>query len=464
MPKSPATVDVLIELAIKRERRANFGEAIALLNAAIELDPGRTDAWLHLAELQQLAGRTEASIACFARALATNPDSLDALVNLGARYLDIDQVEDAIGMFERAADLQPGDSQIHYNLGLALNMAGRNEVALKALSRSCDINQDNASARFTRSLILLEEERFAEAWKEYAWRWRLDQSPKLPTGLPEWRGESFDGKTLLVLPEGGFGDTIWASRFLPQAKERGGTIVLKTRPETRRLMAKLEGVDFYVDDDLDFADFDLLCPALSLPGCLAFDGLDAPPPSRLYAAEGLDDKIKLLLGRAGSRLKVGIVWSGSEGFVGNHRRSAPFSRFLALAQNPDIQFYSLQKSPKQAVLREQGLGGLIVDADTSDFAETAALIEALDLVVMTDSSIAHVAGSLGKPVWNILDFAPYWIYRRQGERTPWYLSMRLFRQKRPGDWAAVFEEVAAALANAVQAHRSGRWSDARFAI
>lgn len=464
MPKAPATVDVLIELAIKRERRANFGEAIALLNAAIELDPGRIEAWLHMAELQQLAGRTEASIACFARVLAAKPDSLDALVNLGARYLDIDQVEDAIGMFERAAALQPDNSQNHYNLGLALNMAGRNEAALEALTQSCRLDPDNAAAHFTRTLILLEEDRFAEAWKEYDWRWRLDQSPELPSAIPEWRGEPFDGRTLLVLPEGGFGDTIWASRFLPRAKERGGTIVLKTRPETRRLLARLEGVDFYVDDDLDLADFDLLCPALSLPGCLAFGGSDVPPPSRLYAAEGLDDKIGPLLRRADNRLKVGIVWSGSEGFVGNHRRSAPFARFLALAQNPDIQFYSLQKGPQQAVLREQGLGGLIVDADTGDFAETATLIGALDLVVMTDSSIAHVAGSLGKPVWNILDTAPYWIYRRQGERTPWYPSMRLFRQIRPGDWAAVFEEVAAALADAVQAHQSGRWSDAQFAI
>ena len=464
MPKAPATVDVLIELAIKRERRANFGEAIALLNAAIELEPNHTDAWLHLAELQQLAGRTEASIASFSRALAANPHSLDALVNLGARYLDADQVEDAIGMFERAAGLQPDDSQIQYNLGLALNLAGQNEAALKALSRSCDINQDNASARFTRSLILLEEERFAEAWKEYDWRWRLDQSPNLPTALPQWRGEPFGGKTLLVLPEGGFGDTIWASRFLPQAKERGGTIILKTRPETRRLLAKLEGVDGYVDDDFDFADFDLLCPALSLPGCLAFDGSDVPPPSRLYAAERLDHKIGPLMHRAGDRLKVGIVWSGSESFTGNRQRSAPFSRFLALAQNPQIQLYSLQKGPPQAEIREQGLGGLIVDADTSDFAETAALIEALDLVVMTDSSIAHVAGSLGKPVWNILDTTPYWIYRRQGERTPWYPSMRLFRQKQAGDWDRVFQDAAVALTEAVHAYRSGRWPGAQIAV
>jgi len=460
---SSKTVKELVRLALHRERRGRFDEAIALLNAVLELEQENAVAWRHLGALQNLLGRSEASIACFRRSLAAEANSVDTLVNLGARYFESDRADDAIDIFGKAAALQPTNPNSQYNLGLALRAAGRTEDALKALTQACRLDPSNADAHFTRALLFLQLDQFEEGWQEYQWRWSLEAAGQLPTKPPEWQGENFEGKTLVILPEQGHGDTIWASRFLPDVKRRGGSVILQTRHETNLLLARLSGVDGYIDEGTDLADFELFCPIMSVPGLLGITDANTPP-AHLYASEEGRADLQPLIERAGDRLKVGIVWSGSATNIRNHKRSAPLDYFVALAQNPDVQFYSLQKGRCEVELRQQGLGALIIEPTNDNFAEAAALIEALDLIVMTDSAIAHVAGSLGRPIWNLLEFQPYWIYWTQHERTPWYPSMRLFRQQCSGDWLDVFARVDKALKDAVRICGEGHWPERQFEV
>jgi len=278
--------------------------------------------------------------------------------------------------------------------------------------------------------------------------------------FPQWQGEPFEGRTLLVHPEQGFGDAIIACRFLPQVKARGGTVVLECKPELRRLLSELEGVDRIVPPGKPPEGVDLHCPVMSLAGLFDTTMDTLPPTPNLHIPEEARNRFRPVFARHADRFKVGIIWSGSVTFKGNRDRATGLDRFLPLAEVPGVQLYSLQKGPPEVELRESGLAGtLVIDIGgrVGDFADTAAAVEQLDVVVMTDSATAHLAGSLGRPVWNLLNFVPYWMYGLEGENTPWYPSMRLFRQRWSGDWDGVFDRARAALADAVAAKREGRW-------
>ena len=214
----------------------------------------------------------------------------------------------------------------------------------------------------------------------------------------------------------------------------------------RRLLSALAGVDALVPLDAGEDGFDLYCPLLSLPVHLAVSDAARHPPARLNARRGEAQRWSALLSRAGGRLRVGILWSGSESYANNRHRAAQLTDFLPLLELPSVQLFSLQKGPQQAALREAGLGSLIIETDDCDFSETAALVERLDLVVLTDTALAHLAASLGKPVWLLLDTAPFWLYGKAGEHCPWYPSMRLFRQADAGDWRDVLRRVCDELA------------------
>jgi len=446
----------LVELAIRRERRGRFSEAIALLNSALEIEPRNAVAWRHLGALQKMAGRTEAAIACFRRSLAIEPDSANTLLNLGALYLVNHRAADAIEAYEEAAAVEPEDSNSHYNLGLALHEAGRTDDALSAFAKACHLDPKHANGHFMQALLLLLQGRFDEGWRKYQWRWSLEAAGRRPTDLAEWQGENFEGKSLVVVPEQGHGDTIWTSRFLPEVKQRGGSVILQTRPETRVLLSKLPGVDIFIDIGDDLTDYDLLCCMMSLPGCLGITVANTRP-AQLHASREGKERARTYVDRWGGRFNVGIVWSGSLTNSRNRTRSAPLEYFVKLAQNPDVQLFSLLKGPLEYELQETDLSALIIETPNNDFSEAAALIEVLDLVIMTDSAIAHVAGSLGKPIWNLIEYRPYWLYGIEGETTPWYPSMRLFRQRSSGEWTEVFARVTRALAEAVELHRDGYW-------
>jgi hypothetical protein len=437
----PDSAKSLCDMAYRAFGRADFATARALADACLELDPGFADGWRLLAEAHTRMGQPSAAIGCLRRLLQGAPDDPDALAALGRTYLDLGRAEEARDVAERACAAAPGDPAPACLLALALSRCGDRPKAQEAFEHVLALDPDHAIAPFELAMLHLSNRAFGLGWPLYERRHVLDPAFLPLDGIPRWTGPSPEGRKLLVTPEGGYGDMIWAARFLPAVQALGAEVHLQVAPALAALFSDLEGVDAFAASAADPEAFDLWCPMLSLPGKLGVTDPARHPPARLHARPMPDDRLTRLLDRGRGRLRVGIIWSGSEDYGNNRHRAARLTAFLPLAELPSVQLYSLQKGPPRAQLAESGVGNLLIETDDCDFAETAATVRALDLVIMTDSAVAHLAGSLGTPVWVLLDANPYWYHGISGEEADWYPSMRYFRQDRPGDWAGVMDRV-----------------------
>ena len=293
------------------------------------------------------------------------------------------------------------------------------------------------------AFVQLAKGDYQAGFETFNWRWKGDEltPPEFP--FPKWTGEDLEDKTILVLPEQGFGDTILMARFLNSLKRRGCTIKMVIKQPLRRLFAKVEE---YIDvietqDELEGCDF--WVPMMDLPLYLGVTIESLPAPAPMYIPEDSVERAQNILAPFKDRFKIGVMWSGSVTYRANHKRSFSHERFLELADIPNIQMFSLYKGPLLDNFKNDGTSSLIIDAagNDRDFADSAALMQELDLVVSMDSAIVHVAGSMGLEVWNLLHSEPYWLYEPFPDHTPWYPSMRLVLQKRSGDWDAVFKEL-----------------------
>lgn len=450
--KAPAIHELL--------RRGHVEEAISGYQCLVERDCATSAGiWNNYGIALRQQTKYLAAVACYRRAIEFEPNDPVYHGNLGNVLKDLGRFPEALAAHEVAVGLRPTDAGSHHNYGVALRETALMEEALAEFETACRLDPENPIFEFDRALALLYLGRFSGGWSAFEWRWKVGEITKPDLKVREWKGEDFQGKTLLVYPEQGYGDSILASRFLPLVKRRGGAVCLMCKPPLQRLFKDLEGVDRLVTDTRADIRFDLQCAMLSLPGIFKTTFENVPSPARLHIPEESRNKARSLVSPTDDRFKVGIVWSGSVTFKNNASRTTTLDRFLQLAGIPGIRFYSLQKGPLESELRETGANAVIPDIGgrVEDFADTAAVIERLDLVIMTDSAVAHLTGSLGRPVWNLLSFVPYWLYLLEGEQTPWYPSMKLVRQPRFGDWDSVFARVETELVAAIQAKRSCKW-------
>ena len=443
---TPAAQPRPFEAILAAIEAKRYPEAVALAEAAVRETPERSDAWNALGVALRVSGDPRAAMGCHRRALDLTPGSAAALVNLGNAALELDRVDEA-GALLRAVAAQRPTAKYQSDLGHVLNDAGLYRDALAAFDAALALEPGNARARCERGQILLRLGRHSEGWSDFASRWGLAElgpMPKYPT--PLWDGRPVEG-TVILWPEQGFGDAMLSVRFLPALRGRVGRFVLGAKPELLRLFSGLPGADAVVRLGTQQPKHAAHAPLMNLPGMVMRSPADLPPPARLNVPPEARARMAPLIARAGKRLKVGIVWSGSVTFKANAQRATALDRFLSFAEVPGVQLFSLQKGPRASELAASGARNFIVDlgSQCEDFADTAAAVEALDLVIMTDSSVAHLAGSLGKPVWNLLPFAAYWLYGQDATTTPWYPSMRLFRQPAPGAWDPVFAAARRAL-------------------
>jgi Glycosyltransferase family 9 (heptosyltransferase) len=271
----------------------------------------------------------------------------------------------------------------------------------------------------------------------------------LETGaLPErnapgviWRGEGYAGRTLLIVSEQGYGDTIWASRYLARVKALGGTLIVEARKDMVPLIQSMGVADRVIAKGSPFPAADLHINICSLPGLFVKTAADISGTPYIKAPADRQAKARAAIGDAGGKLKVGIVWSGSTTFKGNHDRAVPLRMFLDAFAMPGVQLYSLQKGPPAAELKAAKHAPVIDLAPAlDDFADAAAVVAELDLVIMTDSAVAHLTGALGKPVWVLLNYAPYWMWGEGKNGTKWYGSMSFSQQKNWGDWRGTFDD------------------------
>ena len=435
----------------------------------LQADPDNASAWVGLGTILQRTGRDNTALACVNRALEISPDKPSFLSQRGYCLAALDRMDEALEAHAAALRLEPGSFMIRANYALALSVFDRHEEALALFESLCAMQPENSDMQLYRAVAYLHLARFKEGWEAFECRWKYGKMKERKYAAPRWRGEDLAGKTILVYKEQGFGDTILCARYIPLVKARGGRVILECQGGLHRLFRSIPGIDKMVDrqqlkmverQQLD-ESFDCHIPVMSLPGIFGTNLNSIPPLPDLNIPAAPPPEAARLLNLGKNRFKVGIVWSGSQKHATNRKRSAHLRRFLPLAEIPGVQLYSLQKGPPEKDLLRCGGRGLILELGphVNDFADTAAVLRNLDLVIMTDSSVAHLAGSIGCPIWNLLHYHPYWLYLSKREDCPWYPSMRLIRQPKPGDWDSVFAKTAAELKKAVELKKAGQWAN-----
>ncbi len=434
-------------------------DALASFDRAIALMPDFAQAWNNRACVLRDLGRPADALASCDHALALQPAYPDAWSNRGNAFSDLNQPEEAERSYRRALELAPAFADAWNNLGLAQIDLNQHAQALSSYERALAANPAAAETHWNESLCLLQMGRLEAGWQKYEWRWersRIKASRRV-FAQPLWLGDfSIGGKTILLHAEQGLGDTLQFCRYAALVSKLGAKVVLEVQPELKRLMSKPDGVDQLIEAGEALPPFDCHCPLLSLPLAFKTD-LDSIPSATPYlyahaeAARQWRDRIHA---QADTHLKVGLVWAGgnrphvAELRKNDARRSIAFERLAPILDVPNVQFFSLQKGPAAQQLKSGEWGGRIVDytEELDDFADTAALVANLDLVISVDTSTAHLAGALDRPVWILNRFDTCWRWMLERTDTPWYPGARLFRQPALGDWDSVMQAARDALA------------------
>jgi tetratricopeptide (TPR) repeat protein len=439
----PAFPEALNNLGNALRARGQAADATAAYRQAIALHPRYAEAHFNVGTVLFDAGDITAAIDSFERALDLRPVYREALLYLATALDRAGRFEDMIETYRRAIAIRPDDAEALMFLGKALREAGRIDEAIPPLRRAIELHPDNADAHLNLAYALLADGQWPEGWREYEWRQRLvaDQ-PR--SDSPLWRGEELAGRRILIHAEQGFGDVIQFSRYLPLVAARGGRVVFECYPELQRLVSQLPGIERLVVEPEQTVAVDLQIPLLSLP--MVF-GTTPDTVSRdvpyLRADSELTSAWQARFARDDQRLKVGIVWAGSRTHRMDRERSIPPRELAVLADVRDVSWVSLQKRDASASGTERLPLELTDWTDQlHDFADTAALLANLDLLVTVDSAPAHLAGAMGKPVWVLLSTASDFRWMLGREDSPWYPSMRLLRQSRRGDWAELLARVA----------------------
>lgn len=425
-----------------------FVEAEAILRDAITADP--TNVSLRNARGVMFAGmkRHLDAVWCYRDALAYDGTAIGVWTNLGNSLTQLNYITSAIACHRRAIELSDGcDALLFHNLGTSLAEAGQHGEAVIAFSQSIKLKPDYHTAKWDRALSYLYLGNFAQGWLDYETRKVTGQLPVRALPGTEWKGQPYPGKRLVLVTEQGFGDMLWVARYFARVKALGGELIVECRPELIPLIEEMRIADQLVPRGNPLPAAELHCYICSLPGLFTRDFESIPNMAYLSAPKDRAGKFTPLLSTVERRLKVGIVWSGSVTFGKNHRRAQRLLGFFQACALPGVQLYNLQKGPPLAELTSLPRGGPIIDLDPhiKDFADTAAVVAHLDLVIMTDSSVAHLAGAMGKPVWVLLGHNAHWLWLLDRTDNPWYPSMRLFRPRAEGDWDYVFDLASAEL-------------------
>ena len=493
---SPAEAAELLRLALKSDDAparvhaaladacADLGDratAIDEYRLALLHEPGdaMAGAGTSLGVLLQQEGRTQEAFAAYREAIRRDPESALALTNLGAILVEVGQLEEALQPLQEAVVLDPQDASARSNLGAALQRLGRTDEAVACLEAAIELDSNHAAAwgnlgnvfqdqlgledallahgralalepenpdlHWNYAMTLLLSGDTEAGFEEYEWRLKLPKIAPRALTSPVWQGEDLVGSTIILVAEQGLGDAIQFARFAPVFASNGARVSICCPDSLKALFSTLNGIERVVGVDEPIPDHDFHLPLMSTPYRLHIsqatipsdtpylkvpDGV-TPPPSR------------------GTNRRIGLCWSGNPEHPSDRQRSCGLAVLRSLFDKSDNEWVSLQFGPGADAVAEQGLTDVIADWSQylRGFGDTAAAVDALDLIISIDSSTAHLAGALGCPVWLMLKHAPDWRWGTAGDTTPWYPTMRLFRQPRPGDWQGVVNRVEQALAD-----------------
>jgi len=436
----------IIDEVVRLYKNNQYSDAASMAACALQERPGDARLWNARGVCLRSLRQPAAAIECYQRALETDPHDAGVWSNLGNALKDVKQVVSAITCHRRAVELAPHSPDFWHNLGIALLADNRPREAVDAFDEALRWRPDDPKIRWDRSHALLRLGDYRRGWRDYEARLLTGALPKRELRSMAWTGQRYTGKRLVILSEQGFGDTIWAARYFAQAKRLGGELVVECRPELVSLIRQIGAVDRVVPRGQPLPEAEYHCYVCSLPGLFTPE-VAAIPPAPYLAPPGGDRPGNAVVASARGKLRVGIVWSGSTTFEGNVDRAVPLQRFVQAFALPGVQLFSLQKGEPRTELQSLSGRSCVIDLAPymSDFADTAALVRELDLVIMTDSAVAHLCGALGTPVWILLNHVPYWLWLLGREDSPWYPSARLFRARTWGDWDGVFDAASAEL-------------------
>ena len=457
-PEKPAaqlTLKQAFEQAVAMHRDGELEKAAVLYRLCLQNNPMSSTAWTNYGALLRRQSKYAEACAAHRKALEIKPDLVNARSNLANALCDLGEADEAVEIRRKLIEEFPEEVLRVRDLAIALRGNWGNQEAVDVIDALEAEGRMDENCQLQRSLAHLMLGNYVEGFRDFEARYSGDEV-SLPEDAPwpRWMGEPIDGKSLLILPEQGFGDAILMSRFIPKLKEMGAKkISMVVKKPLQRLFGRIEGLDEMLAGASKSAEFDCYTPNMSLPHLVGMGEGGTPPPlPRLHIPEDSRQRATKLVKPFEKRFKIGIVWTGSLTYRANHRRSTTPENFIGLAQVPGVQLFSLYKGDAHEDFVSSGMAGLIVDACGSDrdFADTAAIIEEMDLMITTDTAVVHVAASLGKPIWNMLTYEGFWLYGA-GDTTPWYPSMRLFRQRSSGDWPELFDRVETELRSHLEA-------------
>jgi tetratricopeptide (TPR) repeat protein len=440
-------------LAIVLEREGNLIGAEQACRQAVLAQPDSAAAHNNLASVLERQSRLAESAESCRYALRLNPTLAEAHNNLASVLWRQNHLTEAVASCRAAISLKPDCAAAYCNLGSVLTIQGNLDEGLRCYRRVLELEPDSAAAAYYSGLTDLLQGNLTAGWQAYEHRWRLKrmQSGRREFAQPLWRGEPLDGASILLWAEQGLGDVIQFVRYAPLVAARGGRVILEVPQALHRLLSTVEGAAQVVVRGGTLPSFAWQCPLMSLP--LAFRTELATIPANVPYLNLDPAAIQAWSQRLhGEGLRVGLVWAGNPKHMHDRQRSLALAQLAPLTPVADVSFYALQKGPAAAEMRSIPAEGRIVDLgpQQADMADTAAIIANLDLVISVDTSVAHLAGALGKPVWIPLPHVPDWRWLLGREDSPWYPTARLFRQSELDDWKPVIERLAAELACLVE--------------
>jgi len=497
---NPNSVEAHSNLGNVLREKGELDAAIAAYRQVIALQPNLPEACCNLGNALKDKGQLDEAIAAYRQAIAKKADLAEAHYNLSIALEDKGLLDEAIVASRRAIALKPDYADAHCNLANRLKDSGQLDEAIAAYRQAIALRPDHPEAHYNLSSALLLQGDFRQGWEEYEWRWKWKgfPSPRWTFPQPQWDGSDLTNRTILLHPEQGLGDVIQFLRYVPLVAAREGKVILLCYRPLRRLLQGTPDIAKWLAPDHAVPNFDVHSPLLSLPRAFGttLNSIPAKVPY-LFSDPTLSEPWRARLAAYPPALNVGLVWAGSPTHTNDRNRSMKLADLAPLLRLGGVRFFSLQIGDAASQIKTLPEGTELIDwtDELNDFADTAALIANLDLVISIDTAAAHLAGAMGKPVWLMLPFAPdwRWMEAREGNppsdsppsalpnpspfprshpssvcpsvpsclssspaqlissstalapASPWYPTMRLFRQPSAGDWTSVVADVASAL-------------------
>lgn len=440
----PDIPDSYYNLGVIFQEKDAHDSAIMCFKKAIEFDAEKPDYYMNLAISLQKKKQYKEAETNYRRAIELNPVNADTYYNLGTLYHEIEKLDEAISFYNKAIELDSLHKDAFVNAGLAYSEKRIPEKAISYYDKAIFIEPNFADAHWNKSLSLLLLGRYEEGWKEYEWRTKTSELivTKREFPKPLWDGSKKYGKDILLYAEQGLGDTIQFVRYASIVSNMGFNVIIEAQEELKNLIRYVKGVRDVVTVKDRFLNFDVYYPLLSLP-YLFNTTLGNIPSDVPYINIGNDlivkwnEKLKI----DKKRFNVGIVWSGNSNFKKAHLKRCPLEKLSPLFENNNISFYSLQKFYGEDYKIQKNIRLIDYMDEVNDFLDTACIIMNLDLIISVDTAVAHLAGALGKPVWVLIPYVPDWRWMLDREDSPWYPTMRLFRQSVPKVWDDVIERI-----------------------